>query len=552
MSQNSVSSRLVPVEFDNIKIVLTKDEIAKHNKKDDAYVIVDGLVYDVSGFGEKHPGGDVIYEVAGTDVSLPFRAYHPDYVYKTMLKSRIVGRVAEESQKDILEIEKVPDNLKKQSITKISKNVVAESRKRDLDKFYFEIYDRLEKEGLFKIKPHWQLFKIFYPFVLIFIGLALGFGKLPTILSYILSPILSIIYPSALSAFTSNSISLFGYTITETMLNSVWIRGLLAAILIGVGQHQIAFLSHDSAHTSAFRNWDLDYLQSLLFANSFFGVSALWWKYTHNQHHVLTNEWDRDPDITHVPIFSVSKEQYLHPQGQKLNFLEKIVLILSPITFVPIVMFIARFSMYWQGVYMLFILQSVPTMPWQKLHLPSKWLIAERLTLSFYFLWWYLLLRQLPTWTHFFVVLIVAHVITGALHIQLTLSHYDRPNTYSGDKPNTSWFEQQILSGRNIEGNILNEWLLGGLHYQIEHHLFPRAPRHNHRAIYSYIKQICKEYDIEYVTGGFFDALASVLKTITMESRYAFTKPLESGDFNKWHKLNLSNLKSDLKSKKEN
>ena len=38
-----------------------------------------------------------------------------------------------------------------------------------------------------------------------------------------------------------------------------------------------------------------------------FGISTLWWKYTHNQHHVVVNEYDIDPDITHLPFFAVNK-----------------------------------------------------------------------------------------------------------------------------------------------------------------------------------------------------------------------------------------------------
>ena len=45
--------------------VYTWAEVAKHNTPDDAWMVIDGEVYDVSGFGERHPGAEVVYSYAG-------------------------------------------------------------------------------------------------------------------------------------------------------------------------------------------------------------------------------------------------------------------------------------------------------------------------------------------------------------------------------------------------------------------------------------------------------------------------------------------------------
>uniref|UniRef100_A0A7S1KRD7 Cytochrome b5 heme-binding domain-containing protein n=1 Tax=Percolomonas cosmopolitus TaxID=63605 RepID=A0A7S1KRD7_9EUKA len=529
---------------------LTRQEVSKHDSKCDAYVIVDNLVYDISNYGMKHPGGDVIYEMAGKDASLPFRAYHPDYVYEKWLKSRLVGKVAEEDASGELDsaskVQKKEPRMQEVSAinaaegdaeTKADTTSIAAAattteslsnaeRIQHLDNIYFNLYQRLEKEGIFHAKWYWYAFKIIYSLLIFASGLIVAFGKIHWVIP-------------ALKG-TEGAVSVLGYQITRAMVDSIWFRGIFAGFLIGLGQHQVAFICHDSAHCSVWSNWSFDYSMCLFLANSIFGVSTLWWKYTHNQHHVVTNEWDRDPDITHVPIFVVTKGQYLHPKGLKMNLAQKVLLYLSPLTFLPIVMFIARFSMYWQGVYMLFILGTVPTMPWQKLHLPTHWLTAERVMTTFYFVWWFLLLRQLPSWQYIVTLIVASHLTTGALHIQLTLSHYDRPNVFSKDKPMTSWFEQQVITGRNIEGNITNEWIFGGLHYQIEHHLFPRAPRHSHRTIKKYVRQICDEYNIEYSTGGFWSALGAVLFTVVAESRYAFRKPFKEGVYSLWSKMDLN------------
>lgn len=58
-----------------MSLKLHRAEVAKHNSADDAWVIVDGAVYDVTSFLESHPGGlSVTEEHLGTDVSRLIRS----------------------------------------------------------------------------------------------------------------------------------------------------------------------------------------------------------------------------------------------------------------------------------------------------------------------------------------------------------------------------------------------------------------------------------------------------------------------------------------------
>lgn len=74
--------------------VFTYQEIAEHNSPDDAWIIIDGKVYDVTKFVDEHPGGDeIILELAGQIATEPFTDIgHSDDALKK-LEALLIGRV---------------------------------------------------------------------------------------------------------------------------------------------------------------------------------------------------------------------------------------------------------------------------------------------------------------------------------------------------------------------------------------------------------------------------------------------------------------------------
>jgi fatty acid desaturase/predicted heme/steroid binding protein len=66
-------------------------DVAQHNKADDAWISVDGNVYDVTAWKASHPGGvDILLIAAGRDCSILFKTYHSDAVY-SLLPKFLVG-----------------------------------------------------------------------------------------------------------------------------------------------------------------------------------------------------------------------------------------------------------------------------------------------------------------------------------------------------------------------------------------------------------------------------------------------------------------------------
>jgi fatty acid desaturase len=57
---------------------------------------------------------------------------------------------------------------------------------------------------------------------------------------------------------------------------------------------------------------------------------------------------------------------------------------------------------------------------------------------------------------------------------------------------------RQVLTSRNIRGGPVTDFVLGGLNYQIEHHLFPSMPRPNLRDAQPVVRRFCVAHGISY------------------------------------------------------
>ena len=62
------------------------------------------------------------------------------------------------------------------------------------------------------------------------------------------------------------------------------------------------------------------------------------------------------------------------------------------------------------------------------------------------------------------------------------------------------WAVHQLKTTANFATNSkLVSWLVGGLNFQIEHHLFPKISHIHYPAISKIIRQACQEYGINYI-----------------------------------------------------
>src|SRR6185437_872829 len=74
-------------------------------------------------------------------------------------------------------------------------------------------------------------------------------------------------------------------------------------------------------------------------------------------------------------------------------------------------------------------------------------------------------------------------------------NHKGMPLVPQGAK--LDFLRRQVLMSRNIRGNRTLDFLMGGLNYQIEHHLFPSMPRPHLRRAAPTIRAFCDEYGVD-------------------------------------------------------
>jgi fatty acid desaturase len=81
------------------------------------------------------------------------------------------------------------------------------------------------------------------------------------------------------------------------------------------------------------------------------------------------------------------------------------------------------------------------------------------------------------------------------------------------------FLRRQVLTSRNVRGGPVTDYLLGGLNYQIEHHLFPSMPRPNLRLSQERIRAFCQERGVAYAETSLWRSYAEALRHLNEVGR---------------------------------
>lgn len=267
---------------------------------------------------------------------------------------------------------------------------------------------------------------------------------------------------------------------------------VLECILLGGLTAAIGFnVMHDGAHGSFSRYQWVNDLAAL--SLNFLGANNFMWKTKHNViHHAYTNIDGIDDDIDAKPFLRLCETQkhYKVHRYQHLYFWAAYSLLYLYWVFVT------DYKKYFSG--------KVGNVPLKKMSAADQF--------SF---WSFKILHLglfvfLPIWMLGFMPWLVGFLIYGlfagfVLSIVFQLAHtvehthFPVPNEATG-KLEDEWAVHQLKTTANFATrNKLVSWLVGGLNFQIEHHLFPKISHIHYPAISKIIKKACQEYGIHYI-----------------------------------------------------
>lgn len=275
----------------------------------------------------------------------------------------------------------------------------------------------------------------------------------------------------------------FTPSILFCVLESIFLGGLTAAIGFNV--------MHDGGHGSFSKSKFWNYIAA--HSVNILGASAIMWNNKHNIiHHTYTNIDGIDDDIDIKPMLRMSSTQkryWVHRyQHIYVWFLYTLLLIIW--------VFNTDYKKYFSG--------KVGNVNIKKMS------AAQHITFWAAKAFYYGIMIALPIYQVGFWMWLVGFLIISmfagfVLSIVFQLAHTVEETAFpipDGDtnKIENEWAIHQVETTANFATkNKLISWLVGGLNFQVEHHLFPKISHVHYPAISKIIKQTCEEFGVKYI-----------------------------------------------------
>ncbi|MFJ5263272.1 fatty acid desaturase family protein [Streptomyces sp. NPDC088387] len=276
------------------------------------------------------------------------------------------------------------------------------------------------------------------------------------------------------------ALALAGGVTAFVALGDSWAQ-LIVAVALAAVFGQLGLAAHDLAHRQVFSRRRPSETGGLLVANLLLGMSYGWWMNKHTRHHANPNHEEKDPDVSPdilvwsqrqarraqgVPRF-VGKHQaalffpLLTLEGLNLSF-NSFKALRSPSVKRPILegtLLVAHFALYFGGLFTV---------------------LSPGRALAF----------------------IAVHQGLFGIYLGSVFApnHKGMPMIEEGSQ--LDFLRRQVITSRNVRGGAVVDAFMGGLNYQIEHHLFPSMPTPALGRAQVITERYCAELGIPYHQTG--------------------------------------------------
>ncbi|WP_353809586.1 fatty acid desaturase family protein [Agromyces sp. SYSU T00194] len=261
------------------------------------------------------------------------------------------------------------------------------------------------------------------------------------------------------------------------LLGDSWFQLLIAGAL-GIIFTQFAFIAHEAAHRQVLTSGPANDRVGRLLATLVVGMSYQWWMSKHSRHHANPNRIGKDPDIEFDTI-SFTEESAAKQRGLIAWITRRQGYLFFPL------LTLEGVNLHVISVRSLFERRRVDGRALELV------LLAVRFAAYLGVVFWFLPLGM--AFAFLGVQLAVFGVYMGA---SFAPNHKGMPIVPRDAK--LDFFSKQVRTSRNISGGFWASALMGGLNYQVEHHLFPSMPRPHLARAREIVMEHCRTTGVPY------------------------------------------------------
>jgi len=286
---------------------------------------------------------------------------------------------------------------------------------------------------------------------------------------------------------------------------------ILLSCLLGFTSACIGFnVMHDANHGSYSASERINNLLGL--SLNALGGNSFIWKFKHNViHHTYPNVDGVDDDIAKSPFIRMCSTQPWMPAHRVQHIYTPVLYAISSILWV----LFQDFEKYFRRKINQTALAEMK---------PNDHLIFW-LSKVLYIFFYVVIPVIMIGWTKWLLFFLSLHIGLGfTLAIVFQLAHVVEETTFEfapldeTTRIENEWAIHQVKTTSNFSPNsLVISWLVGGLNYQVEHHLFPRVSHVHYPALSKIVKEQCKEFDLPYnCIPSFREAVASHFRLIRL------------------------------------
>ncbi len=302
----------------------------------------------------------------------------------------------------------------------------------------------------------------------------------------------------------------------------IWL-GLLCLVGLAAGATLTAFcVQHDANHGAYFTKRRYNHLMGWT-ADALLGFSSYAWRVKHNvAHHTYTNVDDYDDDISQVPFARFMPQQKARPWYRLQHYY------IWPLYTLMV--------LRWQtaGDVAAFVRGSIGRSP---LRAPKRWDLVGLVAGKAIFIGWALVVPMLvyPWWgvlgAYVLFAMIMGLITATTFQLAHCVEEADFASVEELSGPKRVWAVHEVETTVDFcPRNPVLTWVLGGLNYQIEHHLFPRVPHTHYARIAEIVKRNSEKHGVRYTTQpSLWFALRSHFRHLRTMGRMGLPVDIEMG-----------------------